>query len=170
GVECASGTVASPSWVSQLPLGSAAAADATASKPNSMETTALVEALRMGTSLVGRGDGGWNRAAFWLQSGPAARLDALAIVEISHRSLTCAIDPIASNRGSTTQPAPRWAVKMAAKIKSTATAEPAEDQGGKPMTGQYEIAVLLGEGGIGQVHAGFDTVLKRDIAIKSLRP
>src|SRR5579862_3371109 len=36
--------------------------------------------------------------------------------------------------------------------------------------GQYEIRDLLGEGGIGQVHAAFDTVLQRDVAMKSLRP
>ena len=36
--------------------------------------------------------------------------------------------------------------------------------------GQYEIRELLGEGGIGQVHVGFDTVLEREVAIKSLRP
>jgi len=36
--------------------------------------------------------------------------------------------------------------------------------------GQYEIRDLLGEGGLGQVHAAFDTVLQRDVAIKSLRP
>jgi eukaryotic-like serine/threonine-protein kinase len=36
--------------------------------------------------------------------------------------------------------------------------------------GQYEIRELLGEGGIGQVHAAFDTVLEREVAIKSLRP
>jgi eukaryotic-like serine/threonine-protein kinase len=36
--------------------------------------------------------------------------------------------------------------------------------------GQYEIRGLLGEGGLGQVHAAFDTVLQRDVAIKSLRP
>ncbi|HUI95386.1 MAG TPA: protein kinase [Xanthobacteraceae bacterium] len=36
--------------------------------------------------------------------------------------------------------------------------------------GQYEIRQLLGEGGIGQVHAAFDTVLEREVAIKSLRP
>jgi eukaryotic-like serine/threonine-protein kinase len=39
-----------------------------------------------------------------------------------------------------------------------------------PRIGQYEIGELLGEGGIGQVHAAFDTVLKREVAIKSLRP
>jgi serine/threonine-protein kinase len=38
------------------------------------------------------------------------------------------------------------------------------------MIGQYEVRELLGEGGIGQVHAGFDTTLEREIAIKSLRP
>jgi eukaryotic-like serine/threonine-protein kinase len=38
------------------------------------------------------------------------------------------------------------------------------------MIGQYEIRALLGEGGIGQVHAAFDTILQRDIAMKSLRP
>ncbi len=36
--------------------------------------------------------------------------------------------------------------------------------------GQYEIVELLGEGGIGQVHAARDTMLDRDVAIKSLRP
>src|SRR5271165_750818 len=36
--------------------------------------------------------------------------------------------------------------------------------------GQYEIRDLLGEGGLGQVHAAFDTVLQREVAIKSLRP
>src|ERR1700683_1324358 len=36
--------------------------------------------------------------------------------------------------------------------------------------GQYEIRELLGEGGLGQVHAAFDTVLQRHVAIKSLRP
>src|SRR6202161_2627660 len=36
--------------------------------------------------------------------------------------------------------------------------------------GQYEIRELRGEGGLGQVHAAFDTVLQRDVAIKSLRP
>jgi eukaryotic-like serine/threonine-protein kinase len=38
------------------------------------------------------------------------------------------------------------------------------------MIGQYEIRELLGTGGIGQVHAAFDTVLEREVAIKSLRP
>jgi TPR repeat protein/tRNA A-37 threonylcarbamoyl transferase component Bud32 len=38
------------------------------------------------------------------------------------------------------------------------------------MIGQYELRELLGEGGIGQVHAAFDTVLERAVAIKSLRP
>ena len=36
--------------------------------------------------------------------------------------------------------------------------------------GQYEIRELLGAGGIGQVHAAFDTILEREVAIKSLRP
>ncbi len=40
----------------------------------------------------------------------------------------------------------------------------------KKMIGQYEIGELLGEGGIGQVHAAFDTVLQREVAMKSLRP
>src|SRR6185295_1292316 len=35
--------------------------------------------------------------------------------------------------------------------------------------GQFEIQELLGEGGIGQVYAGRDTVLDRMVAIKSLR-
>jgi eukaryotic-like serine/threonine-protein kinase len=38
------------------------------------------------------------------------------------------------------------------------------------MVGQYELLELLGEGGIGQVHAARDTVLGREVAIKSLRP
>jgi tRNA A-37 threonylcarbamoyl transferase component Bud32 len=38
------------------------------------------------------------------------------------------------------------------------------------MIGQYEVRELLGEGGVGQVHVGFDTVLEREVAIKSLRP
>jgi eukaryotic-like serine/threonine-protein kinase len=38
------------------------------------------------------------------------------------------------------------------------------------MIGPYQVKELLGEGGIGQVHAGFDTVLEREVAIKSLRP
>ena len=37
------------------------------------------------------------------------------------------------------------------------------------MVGQYEIRELLGAGGIGQVHAAFDTILQREVAIKSLR-
>src|SRR5271156_6877449 len=36
--------------------------------------------------------------------------------------------------------------------------------------GQYEIRDQLGEGGIGQVHAAFDTILQREVAMKSLRP
>ena len=36
--------------------------------------------------------------------------------------------------------------------------------------GQYELRDLLGEGGIGQVHAAYDTVLQREVAMKSLRP
>ena len=38
------------------------------------------------------------------------------------------------------------------------------------MVGHYEIKDLLGEGGIGQVHAAQDTMLDREVAIKSLRP
>jgi serine/threonine protein kinase/TPR repeat protein len=38
------------------------------------------------------------------------------------------------------------------------------------LVGQYEIRELLGEGGIGQVHAAFDTILQREVAMKSLRP
>lgn len=36
--------------------------------------------------------------------------------------------------------------------------------------GHYEITELLGEGGIGQVHAARDTMIEREVAIKSLRP
>jgi eukaryotic-like serine/threonine-protein kinase len=35
--------------------------------------------------------------------------------------------------------------------------------------GQYEIRELLGEGGIGKVYAAFDTILQREVAIKTLR-
>ncbi len=40
----------------------------------------------------------------------------------------------------------------------------------KRMVAHYEMRELLGEGGIGQVHAAYDTVLGREVAIKSLRP
>jgi len=33
--------------------------------------------------------------------------------------------------------------------------------------GHYEVIELLGEGGIGQVHAARDTMLDRDVAIKN---
>jgi eukaryotic-like serine/threonine-protein kinase len=36
--------------------------------------------------------------------------------------------------------------------------------------GPYELRELLGEGGIGRVYAAYDTVLQREVAIKSLRP
>jgi serine/threonine-protein kinase len=36
--------------------------------------------------------------------------------------------------------------------------------------GKYEILRLLGEGGAGQVHSARDTLLHREVAIKSLRP
>jgi eukaryotic-like serine/threonine-protein kinase len=36
--------------------------------------------------------------------------------------------------------------------------------------GPYQISELLGEGGVGRVHAAFDSVLQREVAIKSLRP
>jgi eukaryotic-like serine/threonine-protein kinase len=36
--------------------------------------------------------------------------------------------------------------------------------------GQYQIGELLGEGGLGRVHAAYDVVLSREVAIKSLRP
>jgi serine/threonine protein kinase/TPR repeat protein len=37
------------------------------------------------------------------------------------------------------------------------------------MIGHYQLGELLGEGGIGHVHAARDTVLEREVAIKSLR-
>jgi eukaryotic-like serine/threonine-protein kinase len=36
--------------------------------------------------------------------------------------------------------------------------------------GPYQIRELLGEGGVGRVHAAFDSILEREVAIKSLRP
>jgi hypothetical protein len=36
--------------------------------------------------------------------------------------------------------------------------------------GPYQIRELIGEGGVGRVHAAFDTVFEREVAIKSLRP
>ena len=36
--------------------------------------------------------------------------------------------------------------------------------------GQYQIGDLLGEGGIGRVHAAYDVTLGREVAVKSLRP
>jgi serine/threonine protein kinase len=39
-----------------------------------------------------------------------------------------------------------------------------------PRLDQYRIGELLGEGGIGRVHAAYDTVLSREVAIKSLHP
>jgi serine/threonine protein kinase len=39
-----------------------------------------------------------------------------------------------------------------------------------PRLDQYQIGELLGEGGIGRVHAAYDTHLRRHVALKSLRP
>ncbi len=39
-----------------------------------------------------------------------------------------------------------------------------------PSIGKYEVGELLGEGGIGRVHAALDIKLGREVAIKSLRP
>src|SRR5262245_26446815 len=36
--------------------------------------------------------------------------------------------------------------------------------------GHYVVQGLVGEGGIGQVHIARDTMLEREVAIKSLRP
>jgi eukaryotic-like serine/threonine-protein kinase len=36
--------------------------------------------------------------------------------------------------------------------------------------GSYEVGTLIGEGGLGRVHAARDVVLGREVAIKSLRP
>jgi serine/threonine protein kinase len=36
--------------------------------------------------------------------------------------------------------------------------------------GNYEVGTLIGEGGLGRVHAARDVVLGREVAIKSLRP
>src|SRR5215469_3623626 len=39
-----------------------------------------------------------------------------------------------------------------------------------PRLDQYQFGELLGEGGIGRVHAAYDTHLGRQVAVKSLRP
>jgi len=39
-----------------------------------------------------------------------------------------------------------------------------------PRIGQYQFGELLGEGAIGRVHAAYDIALKREVAVKSLRP
>src|SRR5689334_6510797 len=36
--------------------------------------------------------------------------------------------------------------------------------------GRYEVLALLGAGGMGEVYRAFDTTLRRDVAIKILRP
>jgi serine/threonine protein kinase len=41
---------------------------------------------------------------------------------------------------------------------------------GNQVIGDFELVAKIGEGGMGEVFKGRDTMLERDVAIKSLRP
>ena len=41
---------------------------------------------------------------------------------------------------------------------------------GNQMIGDFELVAKIGEGGMGEVFKGRDSMLERDVAIKSLRP